>query len=59
MDKKWLLCAISLLICLPIFSQNIMESSDILVIKAFLKDDVEMAKENAEKLIKKTRTIRI
>ena len=55
MDKKWLLCAISLLICLPIFSQNIMESSDILVIKAFLKDDVEMAKENAEKLIKKNK----
>lgn len=55
MNKKWLLCAISLLICLPIFSQNIMESSDILVIKAFLKDDVEMAKENAEKLIKKNK----
>lgn len=55
MDKKWLAFMMGgLLMCVPVFSQNdILESSDLQVIASLLADDSDVAKEYAEKIIKK------
>ena len=56
MNKKWLICIASIMFCAPIFSQDdILQSSDLQVIASLLVDNPDIAKNSAEKLIKKNK----
>lgn len=56
MNKKWLMCIVMLMVaCVPVFSQNIEQSGDIVVLASLLKEDAKLAEDNADKLIKKNK----
>lgn len=53
MGKKWQICLVGIVMSIPVYGHDLLQNSDLQVIASLLVDNPEIAKANAEKLIKK------